>query len=158
MMGQRLDESFLLLIIAIEQVFSEREKTTQAVASRTAIAASRALISTTPQPRSTSPLSMMFGADSCTKANLRQCLRGFRYSYHGDNPTEDRQAANALGEAVIRCLIRLCLLPGAEEEGFHERWLKRLDYLVAGIEAGKAPSDSELAENGLIEPVPEPSL
>jgi len=64
-------------------------------------------------------------------------------------------AANKLGIAVFRCLMHLCTTGDANKDGFHERWLKRLDLLVAGFEAEKPPSSAEMAENGILPIGPE---
>ena len=141
LLGERVDESFLFLIIAIEQVFSEKEKTTQAVASRTAIVAHR-------------HLGMDYATAKKHVADLYDARS--RFVHQGKPATiDDRMSADELGAAVIRCLMRLCLMPAVTAEGFHEGWQRRLDYLVAGIEAGKQPSDADLVENGIIDPVSE---
>jgi hypothetical protein len=139
LVGQRVDESFLFLIIAIEQVFSEKENTTQAVTRRTAIVVHRQL--------------NMDYASASKHVGALYDVRS-RLVHQGKPVTrQHRSAANSLGGVVVRSIMRLCLLPDAENDGFRERWLKRLDLLVAGIEAEKPPSPGELTENGIMDRV-----
>lgn len=137
MIGGRKDESFLFLIIAIEQVFSEKQNTTQAVASRTALIAHRFL-------------KLEYYATE-RKVERLYDVRS-KLVHKGINvTTEDLMEANDLGEIVLKCLLRLACGSHAQDKNLHESWLKRLDYLVAGIEAGKPPSDADLIENGIID-------
>lgn len=138
LMGGRQDESFLFLVIAIEQVFSQKQNTTQAIVSRTSLVTHLFL-----------------------QVNFQEAQKKIRSLYDsrsklvhaGESVTvEGLLDANDLGEAVLRCLIRLACSPRAEEENLHESWLKQLDYLIAGIEAGIPPSDTSLIETGIIDP------
>jgi hypothetical protein len=136
MIGDRVDESFLFLIIAIEQVFSEKQNTTQAVVSRTALVAHRFL---------------KLNYKDAEKKVARLYDGRSKLVHAGESVTpEYLLEANDLGEAVLKCLLRLACGQPALDQNLHESWLKRLDYLVAGIEAGKPPSDADLIENGII--------
>lgn len=141
MIGGRKDESFLFLIIAIEQVFSEKHNTTQAVVSRTSLVAH---------------LFLKWSFQEAQKKVSRVYDVRSKLVHGGVSVvTEDLLEANDLGEAVLKCLLRLARSPRGQDQNLHESWLKRLDYLVAGIEAGKPPSDADLIENGIIDsPLP----
>lgn len=135
--AQRIDESFLFQIIAIEQVFSEKENTTKVISNRTALIVNPMLklewgkavkhVSDLYDRRS----KLVHGGKSVSQENLLD--------------------AYDLANAVLRCLMRLCLRQESHQEGFHRQWLKRIDHLIAGIEAGKPPSDADLIENGIID-------
>lgn len=141
MIGGRVDESFLFLIIAIEQVFSEKKNTTQAVVSRTSLV---------------THLFLKLSYQETEKKVGRIYDVRSRLVHGGISvTTEDLLEANDLGEAVLKCLLRLANSAYAQDNNLHEAWLKRLDYLIAGIEAGKPPSDADLIENGIIDsPIP----
>lgn len=137
MVGGRVDESFLFLIIAIEQVFSEKQNTTQAVVSRTSLVTHQFL--------------KLNFQDAQKKVGRLYDSRSKLVHAGVSVTTEDLLDANDLGEAVLKCLLRLACGPHAQEKTLHESWLKRLDYFIAGIEAGKPPSDADLIENGIID-------
>lgn len=137
LLGDREDESFLFLVIAIEQVFSEKQNTTQAVVSRTAIVAHRFL-------------NLSYKEAEKKVARLYDARSKLVHA-GASVTTESLLEANDLGEIVLKCLLRLSCGPYAQEKNLHESWLKRLDYLIAGIEAGKPPSEADLIENGIID-------
>lgn len=135
--SQRIDESFLFQVIAIEQVFSETENTSKVVSSRTSLIAQFHLKQD--WQKTFKHVSTVYDKRS-------------RLVHSGKSVTqEDLLDAADLSSTVLRCLLRLALRPESHKEDFHKLWLKRLDYLIAGIEAGKPPSEADLIENGIID-------
>jgi hypothetical protein len=136
--GQRVDEAFLFQIIAIEQVFSETKNTTDAISKRTALVSQSML--QMDWPKTVRHVSEIYGKRS-----------GLVHDGNSVNQ-DDLLAVAELAHMVLRCLMRLCLRLESHQPGFQKIWLKRLDYLVAGMEAQKQPTEAELIENGIIDP------
>lgn len=131
------DESYLHLIIAIELLFSERRDTSQSVASRTALLAHR-------------QVGQSF--EICRKALLKEHYaarsrfvhagKSVPYALYG--PLED------ITRAVLLSLLWVAKCAKSNSPDFFEAWIKRLDWIVAGYDAGIVPSEVELTENGII--------
>jgi hypothetical protein len=134
---QRLDEAYLHQVIALEQVFSEKEKTTQAVGGRTAALVHRQLGMTYQEAK---------------KAIVKLYDSRSLFVHKGQRVApENLVRIEPVSLAVVKALIHLCHLPESAEEGFCAAWLKRLDYFIAGYEAGVEPSAEMALANGLIE-------
>ena len=137
----RLDEAFLFMIIALEQVFSERSATTQAVASRTAVVTYRAL-------------QKQFGE---AQKMLLQLYDKRSRLVHGGKPVEyaDFECANEVAKCVLETLLRLsCELADDSEldaETTHRDWLKKLDFIKAAIEAGESIEKELLSKCGILD-------
>lgn len=133
---ERPDEAFLYSVIALEQVFSERENTTKAVSGRTAMLVHR-------------QLKMDYPAAQRRIEELYD-LRS-RFVHDGKPvPIGKNLEIAPVVLAVIRSLIHLCRQQESASAEFKKSWLKRLDYLVAGVGAGKPPSEADLMENGIL--------
>lgn len=134
----RSDESFLFLIIALEQVFSEKQNTTKAVTRRTAMVVHRALDLT---------------FEEAEKLAVRLYDRRSRLVHDGEVgvATDDLLPTSDFSAETLRCLARLCAKPESHTSDFHEKWLKKLDYMIAGIDAGSSPTDAALVEAGILE-------
>lgn len=135
---QRLDEAYLHQVIALEQVFSEKEKTTQAVGGRTAALTHTQL-----------GLSYKEAKDFIIKLYAARS----RFVHDGEKvPSELLERIEPVVLAVMKSLIHLCHFPESKADGFPEEWLKRLDYIIAGFDAGIHPTAEMAIANGLIAP------
>lgn len=130
-------ESYLHHIIALEQLFSTREKTSQAVASRTAILVYR-------------QLGMTY--DDCRKTLLKDHYEARSKFVHSASPIplELFEPIYNITQCVLRSLLWLAKSEESRSKNFYDNWIKRLDWLIAGHEAGMIPSDNVLDENGII--------
>ncbi|HRQ88641.1 MAG TPA: hypothetical protein PLA50_07575 [Bacteroidia bacterium] len=133
---ERMDEAFLYSVIALEQVFSEKESTTKRVSERTALVVHRQL-----------------GIDySEAKRRMEKLYDSrSRFVHRGERiKAELIIDIEPVVTAVIRSLIYLCRQQTSVSPEFNAKWLKSLDYIVAGFGAGKQPSEDDLMENGIL--------
>lgn len=135
--SSRRDESFLFLIIGLEQVFTEKLNTSKAITKRTALVTHRSLDLT---------------FEEAEKLVKRLYDRRSRLVHDGVTGViiDDLISARDLATETMRCLTRVCAQPESNNHGYQEKWLKKLDYLIAGIDAGSPPSDAALIEVGIL--------
>jgi len=132
---QRTSEAFLYCIIALEMVFSEKESATSSVSSRVALITHRKFGNSLDQMRK-------------DMARLYDVRSKF---VHRGIPVEET-AVFELKEIVVEvfsCLLRLQLRPENHTDEFLKSWLKKLDWLVAGMEANAPLDTNALAECGI---------
>jgi hypothetical protein len=70
---------------------------------------------------------------------------------HGGKPISAGNASRLIDYAreVIRSLLVLHLNPENRGDGFHEKWIPKLDFLVAGLKAELNFDSKVLAEQGI---------
>jgi hypothetical protein len=135
----RRDESFLFLIIALEQVFSEKENTTKALTRRTAMVVHRAL-----------RLTFKEAEKLASRLYDRRC----KLVHQGELgvTTDDLLSTRDFANETLRCLVQICARQNSQDPDFHSIWLRKLDYLIAGIDANCPPSETGLFDAGILGP------
>ena len=135
----RLDEAFLFMIIALEQVFSERTATTQAVASRTAVVAHQAIGK--PYGDALSYISRLYDKRS------RFVHNAAAVEY------EDFENAHEVSIRVLEVLLRFSRdrdrSPSEVPQAVHSEWLRKIDFIKAAIEAGENIDEVLLRKCGI---------
>jgi hypothetical protein len=134
---QKLNEAFLHQVIALEQVFSEKEKTTQAVGGRTAILVHRQL---------------GLSYSDAKKLIIKLYDARSQFVHRGQKVRPELfDQIEPVAMAVVKSLIHLSHQPDSSSDDFVDNWLKRLNAVIAIFDAGM-PISSEMAlANGLIE-------
>jgi hypothetical protein len=133
----RHDESFLASIIALEQVFSERNGIARAISGRTAALTHR-------------QLNMAFEEAS-------QMIRRFydsrsKFVHEGKAvPLEDRRQIKPVLDALVKAMISLCDLEAHPRPLNHQEWLDELDAIRERLKNGERPNLSELLKAGILE-------
>lgn len=132
----RVDEAFLYSVIALEQVFSEKESTTKKISERTALLTH-------------CQLGLDYKAARKRIEVLYDARSKFVHKGVSINP-EQALEIEPIVRAVVRSLIHLCR---TKEAPSHAEWLAKLDYLIAGfINVGKTPNEQEMLANGILLP------
>jgi hypothetical protein len=127
---QKHPEAFLQFMIGIELLLSSPNNTTKAIAKRSSV------LTTVPN------------ADGFTKRQKEiEVLYGIRsqYVHAGKHPSE--KATDELIQIYFQILSTVLSAPprGENPENAHQEWLKNLDFVASGYNAGHLPSD-ELRE------------
>lgn len=132
-----MSESYLHFIIALEQLFSSRENTSQTVAGRTAVLVHRQLGVT---------------LTDCRKSLLKEHYEARSRFVHSSVPIPRNLIApiHEITQAVLRSLLWLAKGEESRSPNFFDIWVKRLDWIIAGYEAGIQPPDDVLDANGII--------
>ncbi len=131
----RPDDAALYATICLEQLFSEKQSTAEAVCSRAAV------------------LTHLRLADSFANAEkemrkLYDARSAFVHSGKSVTPTQAERLI-AYARETLRSMLVLHLNPENRSTGFLEKWLKNLDFIIAGITAGKTIDAVFLAECGI---------
>jgi hypothetical protein len=131
----RVDDAALYATICLEHLFSEKKSTCEAVSSRTAILTFLRLASS--YSEAAREVSKLYDARSAF--------------VHSGKPVTASQAERLIAYAreTIRSMLFLHLKPENRSAGFLERWVKDLDFIVAGFDAGRTFDASFLADNGI---------
>ncbi len=133
------NESYLQFIIALEQLFSTGENISQAIAERTAALVHRQIGKSFPE---------------CRRILLKDhYVARSRFVHSGvPVPPELFASIHDITQAVLRSLLWVATKTDSKATDFFERWVKRLDWIVVGYEAGIDPSEEILNANGIIGP------
>jgi hypothetical protein len=132
-------EAYLHLIIALEQLFSSSDNTSQTIAARTAVLAHR-------------QLGMSFS--DCYRLLLKEHYAARSRFVHGAIPIPNSlfEGANSITQAILRSLLWLAKREESHSPDFFDGWIRRLDWLVAGYSAGIQSPEAVLDANGVIGP------
>jgi hypothetical protein len=131
----RSDDAALYATICLEHMFSEKNSTAEAVCSRTAV------------------LTHLRLSESFKEAK-RELLKLYdsrsQFVHKGKSITySDSERLIAYAREMIRSLLVLHKNPENRVQGFLEGWIKDLDFIVSGIDAGKTFEPSFLANAGI---------
>jgi hypothetical protein len=133
--AQHSDDAALYATICLEYLFSEKRSTSEAVCSRTAALTHLRLSGS------------YFEAERELR-NLYDARSAFVHSGKSVTATQAERLI-AYARETLRSLLVLHLKPENRSQGFLERWVKKLDVIVAGLKAGLSFEASFLAENGI---------
>lgn len=131
----RADDAALYATICLEHLFSEKQSTAEAVCTRTAA------------------LTHLRMADSFKEAEkeLRKLYDARSAFVHSGESVTPAQAERLIAYAreTLRSLLVLHFNIENRSQGFLEKWVKELDFIVAGFEAGRSFEGSLLADCGI---------
>jgi hypothetical protein len=128
-------EALLNFTIAVELLFSEKSQTSQSVSRRLAAATSEA----TPESYSTRRKEIISLYDARSK-----------YVHAGVAPTRaEVESMTELFERVLAVLIRQEKKQVLHDKEPFAAWIKTLDWIAAGYEAGQVPTTAVLEDAGL---------
>jgi hypothetical protein len=128
-------EGFLNYVIALDLVFGEKDASNQAISTRVGVI-------TAPK------LGVPFDS---ARERMKQ-IYGLRSQFvHRGKPVgqDAVELVRPLIEAVFDCFMLLQSRPSGHEQGFPEAWLKQLDFIAAGYDAGIAVERAVLEAAGL---------
>jgi hypothetical protein len=131
-----INEALLHHVIALELVFGERQAIQKSVSERVAVITYRENGRTFAQ--------QLDWIDGIYDLRSKYVHKGIEFT---DEP--QLQQLGRLCEQTFRCLLRLQAahpLPASRGEGVLTSWFKELDYLVAGMVAGRQPSETQLSD------------
>lgn len=136
--AQRPDDAALYATICLENLFSEKSATSDAICTRTAA------------------LTYLRLASSYSEAErelrkLYDARSGFVHSGKSVTPAQAERLI-AFARETLRSLLVLHLKPENHCSGFLVKWVKDLDFIIAGMDAGRTFEASFLAENGIFRP------
>jgi hypothetical protein len=130
-----LAEALLSFTIALEMLFSEKNQTSQAVSRRFAVVAS----DPTPDAFTTHRREILSLYDSRSQ-----------YVHAGIAPTQAAvDTMTTLFEEALAVLIRLEKRQVLRDKEQFNRWIKLLDWIASGYEAGQIPGNDVLNQAGL---------
>lgn len=133
--GGRPDDAALYATICLEHVFSEKSSAVQAVCTRTAAVTHVRL-------------SMSFSEAEKELTKLYDARSRFVHSGAAVSPLQAERLIVYAREA-IRSLLSLHLNVENRTTGFLARWIKDLDWIVAGLRADKVIEPAVLVANGI---------
>lgn len=138
----RHDEAFLFMIIALEQVFSERNATTQSVASRTAVVAHKAIGKS---------------YDDALAYVSRLYDKRSRFVHNAAAVEyEDFENAHEVATRVLEVLLRFSRDRDSgqseDPQSVHSEWLRKIDFIKAAIEADQNIGVALLQKCGIANP------
>jgi len=129
------DDAALYATICLEYLFSEEQSTAEAVCTRTAA------------------LTHLRTANSYSeaKSELRKLYDARSGFVHSGKSVTHAQAGRLVVYAreTLRSLFVLHFKPENRSQGFLGKWVKSLDFIVAGFNAGKTAENPVLEENGV---------
>ena len=135
----RLDEAFLFMVIALEQIFSERSATTQAVASRTAVVAHQAI------GKSYSDALAYVSRLYDKRSRFVHNAAAVEY--------EDFENAHEVSTRVLEVLLRFSRerdnSQREDPQAVHSEWIRKIDFIKAAIEAGENIDEDLLRKCGI---------
>jgi len=130
-------EAFIYHIIALEDLFSAKEKISQMVSGRVAALVHR-------QTKTS--------FSDCKKKLIEIYEARSRFVHSGIQIPETLfEPIYEITQAVLRSLLWLAKDKSSRSKEFRERWIKRLDWFIASHEAEFLPSDEILNSIGIIE-------
>ena len=131
----RADDAALYATICLEHLFSEKQSTSAAVCSRTAIV---------------THLRMADGFANAEKElnKLYNARSAFVHSGESVTPAQAERLIDYARE-TLRSMLVLHFKPENRSAGFLEKWVKNLDFIVAGVQAGKIIDAAFLSECGI---------
>lgn len=133
--ASRIDDAALYATICLEHLFSEKTSTTEAVCTRTAA------------------LTFLRLASSYSDAEheLRALYAARSAFVHSGTSVTSPQAERLIAYAreTLRSMLVLHFKPENRTTGFREKWVRDLDFIVSGFEAGRTFEASFLAETGI---------
>ncbi|MCX6880821.1 MAG: HEPN domain-containing protein [Verrucomicrobia bacterium] len=128
-------EALLNFTIALEMLFSERNQTGQAVSRRFAVVASE-------------PVPEAFAAHRKEILSLYDARS--QYVHAGVTPSQTAvESMTGLFEKALAVLVRLERKHVLHEDESFARWIRLLDWIASGYEAGQVPATAVLEEAGL---------
>lgn len=132
-------EAYVHFIIVLEQLFSTRGNISQQVPARTAALVHR-------------QLKMSF--TECCRKLQKEHYEARSNFVHGAIPVPVNllELIHDVTQAVLRSLLWLAKREESRSSDFFDQWIKRLDWIIAGYEAGITPPDDVLDANGIIAP------
>jgi hypothetical protein len=128
-------EALLNFTIALEMLFSEKNQTSQSVSRRFAVVAA----DTTPEAFSALRREILSLYDARSQ-----------YVHAGVTPTQSAvESMTSLFEKAITVLIRLEKVQVLHDKDAFANWIRLLDWIAAGYEAGQVPAAAVLEKVGL---------
>lgn len=133
----RFDEAFFHLVIALDLLFGEKDRSTQSVVGRTSVVVCRKL--GRPYEYIRKEVDDIYDMRS-------------RYVHDGDHIARDElKTAWGIVDEVRDCLLRLQAEPANLRGKFLKKWHKELDYFVAAAEVGRNVPVDQLAAAGILD-------
>jgi len=133
--NQRPDDAALYATICLENLFSEKNATSEAICTRTA---ALAFLRLAPN----------FSEAERELRKLYDARSSFVHSGKSIHPSQAERLV-AYARETLRSLLVLHLTPANRNSGFLIKWIKNLDFIIAGMEAGRTFEPAFLAENGI---------
>jgi hypothetical protein len=130
---ERIDESFLHFVIALDLIFGEKDSATKSIVSRVSIVTYK-----------------KFGKDfQAQKAEIDKIYDArSKYVHKGISPAKSlNEQVEKICEEVLFCLLRINKKLNENTES--KWWVKNLDFLVSAIEAGRELEDTEFEKMGI---------
>ena len=132
-------EAYVHFIIVLEQLFATGGIISQQVAARTAALVHR-------------QLDMSF-TDCRRKLQIEHYSARSKFVHNAiPVPPILFEMIGDVAQAVLRSLLWLAKRDESRSPDFFDQWIKRLDWIIAGYEAGITPPDDVLDANGIIAP------
>lgn len=134
----RANDAALYATICLEQLFSETRSTAEAVSTRAAAVTHLRLAA----------------SFSDAEKELRKLYDARSSFVHAGQPVKPAQAERliAYSKETLRSLLILHLKPENRRAGFLDQWVRNLDFIVKGFEAGKIFEPAVLADSGIFKP------
>jgi hypothetical protein len=132
-------EAYVHFIIVLEQLFAKGDSISQQVAARTAALVHRQLVMSFSDCRRKLQTEHYAARSKFVHSAIPVPIHLFELIYH-------------VTKAVLHSLLWLAKREESRSPDFFDQWLKRLDWIVAGYEAGITPPDDVLDANGIIAP------
>lgn len=129
------DESFLHYIIALDLLLGNKNASTKSVADRSAVLVHR-----------------RFSKSFEDQRKEMNNLYDIRSKYvHAGKHIEPQyiEKIEVICKEVLQCFLRLQMVEENHSDGFIDKWIKNLDFLVKAIEAEKKQDKSDYTENGI---------
>ena len=128
-------EGLLNYVIALEILFSEKNSTSDSVASRTAVVVHR--VNQKPYAKMRSEVLELYDYRS------KYVHKGYSIKYL------EAERVGEITKEVVLCLLRLREKVEYAQEGFPNKWLKRLDWIRASLDAELIVADNNFVELGI---------
>jgi hypothetical protein len=134
---EEYSDSFLQHVIAIDLVFGERRESVDSVSRRTAIV-TYGILSSDPQTAKKKVESLY---------NLRS-----RYVHDGfEIQQRDVTEIETITREILCCMLRVRKFdPSYADDGYVDKWLRRLDFFWSAVEADQPVSEHDLVMAGVI--------
>ena len=131
----RISEGFLHLVIALDLVFGEKEKSTTAVSDRVAVLAHRGL-------------GLSFG--ECRKLTKKIYDSRSKYVHCGEEATsDDWDRTFQICEIIAFVMLRRFQAVGHKPSRADENWLKKIDFVAAAFDSNTDLEPDQLHELGI---------
>ena len=131
----RADDAALYATICLEHLFSEKQSTAEAVCSRAAVLTHLRLA----------------GSFTDAEKEMKKLYDARSAFVHSGKSVPSTQAERLIAYAreTLRSMLVLHLKPENRCAGFLEKWVKDLDFIVAGINTGRTFDAASLADCGI---------